>query len=121
MSAITAPTKTDIARPVFIEMFKAGTYTRKQIMDEMMKVASLTDNGASTYYANFKKTYEGKGVVVATKVTKVITEAPVEPDFEEMTDIELTMFYVKYSSTPQTDLVTRDDVMLAIIDEVTFA
>ena len=45
--------KKQIAATIFDKMFKAGK-SRKEIICEMCDKANLSQNGASTYYANFK-------------------------------------------------------------------
>lgn len=47
--------KADISRNIFEEEVKSGELIRKKVIARFKAEAGLTDAGAATYYANFKK------------------------------------------------------------------
>lgn len=122
---VTPVSKTSIARPIF-EQMKSKGYACKDILKMFQSEAGMTEQGAATSYYNFTKMMkEGKLVVAADApatavVPKEVPIAPADTDVENMSDVELAMFYIKHVPVPNLELKARAEILEAVYYEVAF-
>lgn len=92
-------TKKQIAGEIFVSM-TAKKCSRQDVLDEMIKVANLTVNGAATYYANFN---------TGNWSTKTMKPHVTKPSYTEMSDEQLLEFYNEHSPIAISGFLNRAD------------
>lgn len=97
-------TKKQIAGEIFVRM-TAAKCSRQDVLDEMMRVAGLTINGAATYFSNFN---------TGNWSTKNFKPYIARPNYTEMSDDQLLEFYNEHSPITISGFLTRDDAIAFI-------
>lgn len=97
--------KKQIAGQLYADMSKTQS-SRKDIIAAMVKYASLSFSGASTYFSNFKS---GQWKLNATPIKLVE-----RPDYSKLSDSQLLDYYNQHADVKLHGFASRDDAIVMI-------